>query len=106
MAFLFAAPSSPPTKISITEVTYSRVTVQWGPVDCVHRNGDITGYSLRYGVKGSSNTQTVNVSGDYTTENTIHGLVYATIYSIEVAAVNSAGIGVFSASIIFATEGK
>ena len=75
-------------------------------MECIHRNGDITGYSLRYGVKGSSNTQTVNVSEDATTESTIHGLEYATIYSIEVAAVNNAGIGSYSVTIIFATEGK
>ena len=105
MAFL-AAPSSPPTQVSATEVTYSSITLQWGPVDCVHRNGDITGYSLRYGIKESGNTQTVSVSGEITTEGTLNGLVYATIYSIEVAAVNSAGIGDYSVPIIFATEGK
>ena len=87
-------------------MTYSCISVQWGPVDCVHHNGDITGYSLRYGVKESGNTQTVSVSGEATTESTLNGLVYATIYSIEVAAVNSAGIGDYSVPIIFATEGK
>ena len=63
-------------------------------MNCIHRNGDITGYSVRYGVQGS--TQTESVSGGATTEATISGLEPATNYSIEVAAVNSADTGVYS----------
>ena len=38
----------------------------------------------------------MNVSGETTTETTISGLNTATNYSIEVAAVNSVGIGEYS----------
>ena len=77
-------------------MTSSSITVQWEAVDCIHRNGDITGYSVRYGVQGSGSTQTESVSGGAATEATISGLAAATNYSIAVAAVNSAGTGVYS----------
>ena len=90
------APSAVPTSVSVSEVTSSSISVQWGAVDCSHRNGDITGYSVRYGVQGSGSTQTVSVSGGGATMTTISGLMPSTTYSIEMAAVNSAGTGVYS----------
>ena len=87
------APSAAPTSVRESGVTSSNITVQWGAVDCIHHNGDITGYSVRYRVQGSGSTQTRNVS---ITEATISSLMPSTTYSIEVAAVNSAGIGVYS----------
>ena len=87
-------------------MTSSSITVQWGAVDCIHRNGDITGYSVRYGVQGSGSTQTLNVSGSATTEATISGLESAAYYSIEVAAVNSAGTGVYSAPLTVLNSGE
>ena len=90
------APSAAPISVGESEVTSSTITVQWGPVNCIHINGDITGYSVRYGVQGSGNTQTSDVSGGSLTEATISSLMPSTTYSIQVAAVNSAGIGVYS----------
>ena len=80
------------------------ITVQWGPVDCIQRNGEITGYLVQYAVQKSDTTQTVNVSGD-TNETTITGLEPATSYVIKVAAVNSAGTGKYSGAIFVLTEG-
>ena len=98
------APSAAPTSLSVSEVTSSSITVQWGAVDCIHRNGDIIGYSVRYGVQGSGNTQTVSVSGGGATQTIIFGpLLMSTNYSIEVAAVNSAAIGVYSTPVIIET---
>ena len=90
------APSAGPTSVRESAVTSSSITVQWGAVDCIHHNGDITGYSVRYGVQGNGSTQTVSVSGGSVTEATISSLMSSTTYSIQVAAVNSAGIGVYS----------
>ena len=100
------APSAPPTSVSTSDVTSSSITVQWGAVDCIHRNGDITGYSVQYGVQGSGSTQTDSVSGGATTEATISGLTPSTSYSIEVAAVSSAGTGEYSSSITAETDGE
>ena len=104
--FSLIAPSAPPTSVSTSDVTFSSIAVQWGRVDCIHRNGDITGYSVRYGIQGSEIKQTLTVSGDAMTNVTISGLDSSTIYEIEVAAVNSAGAGVYSNSTTQMTTGK
>ena len=54
---------------------------------------------MRYGVQGNRNTQYLNVSGGSVTEATISSLMPSTTYSIQVAAVNSAGTGVYSGPI-------
>ena len=102
--FFSPVPSYSPTSFQVTDRHSSSITVQWGAVDCIHRNGDITGYSVRYGVQGSGSTQTESVSGGATTEATIFGLTHSTTYEIEVAAVNSAGIGVYSEPLTVETS--
>ena len=93
------APSAAPTSVRTSSNSSSSITVQWGAVDCIHHNGDITGYSVQYWVVGSGSTQTMSVSGGSATEATISSLMSSTTYSIQVAAVNSAGIGLYSAPI-------
>ena len=97
------APSTAPTSVNVSKVTSSSITVQWGAVDCIHRNGDITDYSVRYVIQGNGCTQTKKVSGGGTTQ--ISGLIPSTNYSIEVAAVNSASTGVYSNVIFQRTRG-
>ena len=46
--------------VSLTNST--TITVQWSEVDCIHRNGERKGYSVRYRVAGSVSAQTVLVS--------------------------------------------
>ena len=91
--------------VSDLDVTSSNITVQWGPVNCIQRNGDIIGYSVRYGVRGNGSTQAVNISGGNTTETTISGLHSSTTYTIEVAAVTSAGTGNYSDQVYQLTKG-
>ena len=100
------APSAPPTSVSVSELTSSSITVQWGPVDCIHRNGDIIGYTVRYKVVGSGGTQDMSVSGGSVTEATISNLTPSTTYSVRVAAVNDAGTGTFSNKKIKQTLGS
>ena len=88
------APSAAPSNVRAAS-TSSAITVQWEMVPCIHRNGEITGYSVRYGVQGQS-TQTMSVSGGDTTMTTIQGVMSPTTYSIEVAAVNSVNTGPYS----------
>ena len=104
---MFPAPYAAPTSVSVSEDTSSSITVQWGAVNCIHRNGDITGYSVWYGVQGSGSTQTMSVSGGNVTEATISGLTASTTYYIEVAAVTGANaIGVYSSpSVTSGTDG-
>ena len=102
---LLAAPTAAPKAVSVSDVTLFDITVQWEPVECIYQNGDITAYSVRYGVHRSGNTQIMNVAGGTTTEVIITDLDPTTTYSIEVAAVNSAGTGVYSVVIIATTKG-
>ena len=99
------APSAPPMSVSVSEVTSSSITVQWGPVECIHRNGDITGYSVQYGEMGSESTQTMPVSAT-PRRYVISGLMPSTTYSIQVAAETSAGTGQYRAAMIQLTAGK
>ena len=89
--------------MSVYALSSTAITVQWGPVDCIHRNGDITGYSVQYEEVGSGSTQTMPVSGGSATEATISGLMSSTTYSIQVAAETSAGTGPYSDAIIIDT---
>ena len=50
--------------------------------------------------------QSVNISGGAATEAIISGLRVNTTYTIEVAAVNSAGIGIYSLSMRAITSSK
>ena len=94
--YIPTVPSVPPSDVTVTDVNSSSITVQWGSVPCIHQNGVITGYSVQYRVEGSGNTETMTVNGASTTQTTISGLNPSTTYSIQVAAVNSAGTGVYS----------
>ena len=103
--YFFTAPSGPPTNCSTLSVTKSSITLQWGPVECIHRNGEITGYIVQYGVYGSETVRNMSVPGGDTNKATILGLKSATTYSIEVAAMNRNGTGVFNAPLIATTQG-
>ena len=84
----------------VSEVTTSTITVQWNAVECIHRNGDITGYLVWYGDDTPRQTE------DTKMEYLIIGLKHSTTYTIRVAAVNSAGTGVYSEQLSITTTGK
>ena len=81
------------------------ITVQWGAVNCRDQNGEITGYSVRYGELGSSELSVAMVSGDSSGGmiTISDGLVIKTKYTVEVGAETSAGTGVYSDPLIFET---
>ena len=71
-------------------------------MDCIHHNGDITGYSVSYEVNGTAegDRKVKMATGDSSGGMyTISGLSAATEYTVEVAAVNNAGVGVYSGPI-------
>ena len=81
--------------MSVSAVNSTTITVQWEMVPCIHRNGDITGYSVQY--TGDRSTQIMYVTGASATRTTISDLRSSATYIIEVAAVNSDGTGIYSA---------
>ena len=100
----FPAPTAPPSNVNVTDVTSSTITVQWGMVPCIHQNGPITGYSVRYGVMGSSEREIEEVVGDQRTA-TISELAAATVYEYEVAGITTADTGVYSDTMTTLTQG-
>ena len=98
-------PSAAPDHVAIPSDSSSSITVQWGSVNCVDHNGEITGYSVQYREVGSETIETVNVTGD-TMMAEISGLKPFTNYSIALAAVNSAGTGDYSDPYIIITDGE
>ena len=58
---------------------------------------------MQYVELGSGNTLTMSVSGVNITEATISNLMSSSNYSIQVAAVNSAGTGVYCDVTIYGT---
>ena len=78
------------------------ISVHWVPVNCVHRNGEITGYLVQYREIESDNAQTIRVLR-VESDVIISGLIPYTTYSIRVAAENTAGSGVFSVPVTVKT---
>ena len=84
------APSGPPQSLTVTSTTLFSITIQWGEVECLEQNREITGYSVRYyGFRGA----TANVTGASNRMFTAPGLIPRTTYTFEVAAVSDSGTG-------------
>ena len=87
--------------VNVSSVDSSSIDINWGKVPCQHRNGEITGYVVKYrkvlgsgrGERRQTQEEMVTVNGQTTTIDNLDPL---TEYSVMVAAVNSAGTGVFS----------
>ena len=90
--------SGPPQSVMMSSVTSSSITVQWGRVNCIDRNSEITDYTVRYGQTGSTTTVMESVSGTSDSDRmfTASGLIPRTNYTFEVAAAGSEGTGPFS----------
>ena len=97
-------PSAAPTGLNVSAVTQVSITIHWELLPCQDQNGDITGHSVRYREVDRNTLQTVTVLGGENNQTVISGLVPSTEYWIQVAAVNSAGTGNYSTSIVQETD--
>ena len=99
-----AVPSAAPTDVKVSFDSSTSITVQWGSVPCIHQNGEIAGYSVQYVAVGSSEPQSMVVLGDSNGgTTTISGLTSRTMYTVQVAAVNTPGTGLYSTPLPFET---
>ena len=73
--------------------TATTITLTWDKLNCVDRNGAITGYMVQYGI--TTFNISVNVTGT-SASVTASGLVPLTTYMFRIAAVNSDGVGPYS----------
>ena len=92
LIILSPVPSAGPASVTAGTVTVNSITVQWEEVPCLHRNGEITGYTVVARTSGEV-VKSVNVDVDDGREATVSGLTPNTQYSVSVVAVNSAGTG-------------
>ena len=107
----YTVPSAAPDMVNASSANSSSININWGKVPCQHRNGEITGYVVVYrkvlssgsGERRQTQEGMVMVNGQTATINNLDPL---TEYSVMVAAVNSAGTGVFSEPVIASTQGK
>ena len=77
------------------------LSVTYSPPEERSRNGDVTGYEIRYTIVDTGETQVMNVNGsdEDSQISEMQELVAFTNYSIEVAAVNVNGTGPFSNAV-------
>ena len=71
------------------------ITIEWSELDCTDRNGDITGYRVRYGTTPSQR-QIANISDPGRRMFTVDREFITLNYDFEVAAVNVDGTGPYS----------
>ena len=73
---------------------------------CIERNGVIVNYIVRFGPEGGVQSQSTVQSGGIGVAGTYNasGLTPFTNYSFEVAAVNSADTGPFTAALLVVTD--
>ena len=87
---LLSAPSGPPKSLALTSISQHNVTIQWDPVDCLDRNGDITVYRVRYGLTSRTERET-RLTDENTRMFTVTGFFWPrTTYTFEVEAFNVA----------------
>ena len=105
--YLPIGPTKAPQKITIVQVMERKLDLSWRPIRCSDQNGEILQYVVSYYHQiGHKNIQEQ--------DSKTRGVGYAmflrnlrpnTDYTIAVAGVNSAGVGVFSLPIVATTVG-
>ena len=74
--------------------------VTWGEIDCIERNGIVTGHTVVFQEQGGANVPGNTLNRTFSAE----GLTPGTVYTFQVAGVNDAGTGVFSTTDITTDE--
>lgn len=99
MWFFLVAPSSPPQQVNIF-VAARGFNASWNSIDCMERNGPITGYVAELRQLGGATVNRSVVGRAFSAD----GLVPDTRYTFRVAGVNMNGAGPFSRAISMKTE--
>ena len=102
MSFSSAPTDSPmPREGTVTAIS---ITIQWGELPCLERNGEITGYIVEARISGTR-IITVNINDGSAREATVSELTPSTEYTVTLQAVSSAGSGPIR-SIAIETPGR
>ena len=93
----FPVPSAAPTSVTPTEVGPLKIHVVWGPVECIHRNGAITGYRVCH-----TNLNTLSKICSPSSGGTSLDISVSSggVYGVQVAGINALGEGPFSNEVM------
>jgi len=95
-------PSVPPTGITVTHVNATAVAFSWQTLEKNNTNGELVAFSVKLVRQDTSMEIQRNISSSL--QNfTASGLKTYANYSIRIAAVNRAGVGPYSTSVIIET---
>ncbi|KAM6050623.1 protein sidekick-2 [Chlamydotis macqueenii] len=93
-------PSAPPQNVIASGRTNQSIMIQWQPPPESHQNGVLKGYIIRYCLAGLPvGYQFKNITNAEVNNLLLEDLIIWTNYEIEVAAYNSAGLGVYSVKV-------
>ncbi|XP_075436193.1 LOW QUALITY PROTEIN: protein sidekick-2-like [Ascaphus truei] len=93
-------PTAPPQNVIASGRTNQSIMIQWQPPPESHQNGALKGYIIRYCLSGLPvGYQYRNISNADINNLLLEDLIIWTNYEIEVAAFNSAGLGVYSLKV-------
>lgn len=84
--------------LSFTEILDTSLKVSWQ--EPLERNGIITGYQISWEVYGRNDSRLTHTLNSTTHEYKIQGLSSLTTYTIDVAAMTAAGVGLTTSSTI------
>ena len=91
----FAEPTGYPRNFEFCHVTPTSVKIKWDTVSPALRNGPMSGYRIEVSDSSQTVIQTNEVKRR-TLRYTVENLKPNTYYGFRIAAVNAAGIGIFS----------
>ena len=93
---LHTAPSASPKDVRVCRKTQSSVTIIWKEVDCDHTNGLIVGYQINLYLSAYKMREEF-VEGSDSRRYRLENMTFCKhLYSVAVAAVNQAGVGLFT----------
>ncbi|KAI4533947.1 hypothetical protein MG293_016966 [Ovis ammon polii] len=93
-------PTAPPQNVIASGRTNQSIMIQWQPPPENHQNGILKGYIIRYCLAGLPvGYQYKNITDAEVNNLLLEDLIIWTNYEIEVAAYNSAGLGVYSSKV-------
>uniref|UniRef100_G1KQC3 Sidekick cell adhesion molecule 2 n=1 Tax=Anolis carolinensis TaxID=28377 RepID=G1KQC3_ANOCA len=93
-------PTAPPQNVIASGRTNQSIMIQWQPPPENHQNGILKGYIIRFCLAGLPvGYQFRNITNADVNNLLLEDLIIWTNYEIEVAAYNSAGLGVYSSKV-------
>ncbi|KAK7791911.1 hypothetical protein R5R35_005428 [Gryllus longicercus] len=99
-------PSGPPVGFVGSARSSSEIITQWQPPLEEHRNGQVLGYVLRYRLFGyhDSPWMSHNITNEAQRNYLIQDLITWKDYTVQIAAYNNMGVGVFSDGVKIKTK--